>query len=146
MTHVGERWVDSGGESRAELSALKMNWIESTQQGKMLVNGCSQTKRYIFTSQFFLAFRSSCKQSVRGNKDTFALNILACENAASNDVRIFYTFRVARLPKPPCFQGVVTTTYTSYKSSCTYTCTINYRANITQQAVLIVGVGKRGEY
>ena len=35
ITHVGERWVDSGGESWAELSALKMKWIESTQ-GKIL--------------------------------------------------------------------------------------------------------------
>ena len=45
ITQVGERWVDSGGESWAELSALKMTRIESTQQGKILVNGCSQTKR-----------------------------------------------------------------------------------------------------
>ena len=44
ITHVGERWVDSGGESWAELSALKMKRIESTQ-GEILVNGCSQTKR-----------------------------------------------------------------------------------------------------
>ena len=44
ITHVGERWVDSGGESWAELGALKMKRIESTQ-GKILVNGCSQTKR-----------------------------------------------------------------------------------------------------
>ena len=52
----------------AELSALiKMKRIESTQ-GKILV------KR---TSQFFLAFRSSCKQNVRGDTDTFfALSIL----------------------------------------------------------------------
>ena len=34
ITHVGERWVDSGGESWAELSALKMKWIESTQKEK----------------------------------------------------------------------------------------------------------------
>ena len=61
-----------------------MKWIESTQ-GKILANGCSQTKRQVvFTSQFFLAFCSSCKQSVHGDVDTFALNILACENAASS--------------------------------------------------------------
>ena len=76
ITHVGERCVDSGGESWAELSALKMKRTESTQE-KILVNGCSQTKRKVFTSQFFLAFRSSCKQSVRGDTDTlFAFNIL----------------------------------------------------------------------
>ena len=45
----------------AELSELKMKRIGSTQ-GKILVK-C--------TSQFFLAFRSSCKQSVRGDTDTF---------------------------------------------------------------------------
>ena len=83
-----------------------MKWIESTQ-GKILVNGvgCSQrTKRQVCTSQFFLAlFRSSCKQSVRGDTDTFfALNILACENAASSDVCIFYTFRATHLPKRQC--------------------------------------------
>ena len=40
ITHVGERWIDSGGESWAELSALTMKRIESAQ-GKILVNGCS---------------------------------------------------------------------------------------------------------
>ena len=80
-----------------------MKWIESTQ-GKILVNGCSQTKRQLFTSQFFFAFRSPCKQSVSGDTDKlFVLNILACENAASSDVCIFYTFRATNLPKPPCF-------------------------------------------
>ena len=87
-----------------------MKWIESTQ-GKILVNGCSQTKSQVFNSQFLLAFRSSCKQSVRGDTDTFALNILACENAASSDVCIFYTFRATHLPKRQMlvFQGVTTT-------------------------------------
>ena len=67
-----------------------MKWIESIQ-GKILVNGCSQTKRQVFTSQLFLAFRSSCKQSVREDTDTFALSILACENAASSDVCASFT-------------------------------------------------------
>ena len=96
--------MDSGGESWAELSALKMKWIESTK-GKILVNNnCSQTTRYVFTSQFFLAFRSSCKQSVRGDTDTFALSILAWKNAASSVVCIFYTFRATHLPKPLIFK------------------------------------------
>ena len=44
ITQIGERWVDSGGESWAKLSALKMKRIDSTQ-GKILVNRSSQTKR-----------------------------------------------------------------------------------------------------
>ena len=94
-----------------------MKWIESTQ-GKIPVNDCSQGQ--VFTSQCFLAFRSSCKQSVSGDTDTFALNILAHENAASSDVCIFYIFRATHLPKRQMLviQGVITT-YTSDKSSCT---------------------------
>ena len=58
---------------------------------------------------------------MRGDTDTFALNILACENAASSDVCVLYTFRATQR-QMLVFQGV-TLTYTSDKSSCTYTCT-----------------------
>ena len=41
-----------------------MKRIELTQ-GKIFVNGCSQTKRDVFTSQFFLAFISFIMQTER---------------------------------------------------------------------------------
>ena len=77
ITHVGERWVDSGGESWAELSALNMKWIESAQ-GKILVDGCSKTKRYKFTLRSsFLHFvhhaNRACTETQARSRSTYLL-------------------------------------------------------------------------
>ena len=74
ITHVGERWVDSGGESRVELSALKMKRFESTQDKEKYL---STTVVRIPNAKLLL--RSSFLHFVHqesGDTDTFAFNIL----------------------------------------------------------------------
>ena len=79
ITQVGERWVDSGGESWAELNALKMKRIESKQV--KMKNTCQR----LFANQtlsFYFVVVLSCisfimqTERARRHRHVRVLNIL----------------------------------------------------------------------
>ena len=77
-----------------------MKWIESTQKKYLSTVVRRPNAKFLLRSSFLhFVHYQSCKQSVRGDTFTFALNILAHENAASSDVCIFHTFRATHIPE-----------------------------------------------